>query len=87
MQSPGLACDLGFELNTVSRTTKPRCKVHSEFGVRGEPCLCQIPRPPAGIYQYVLLHKVWRRPGIKPRKSQFHKGWILINIPVSKATN
>jgi len=55
----------GFELNAVSRTTKPRCKVH---WVRSEPCLSNPSAPGQNLPVRTVAQSV-RRPGIEPRIS------------------
>jgi hypothetical protein len=67
----------GFELNAVSRTINPKCKVHR---VRSEPF--SNPSAPGRNYQSILLHKVCADRESNPESPET-EARIMLNIPVS----
>jgi hypothetical protein len=64
---------IGYELNSVSRTIKPRCKVHL---VRSEPCLSNPSAPGRNCPVHTLLHKLYADRESNPESLYSHIGRI-----------
>jgi hypothetical protein len=72
-----------FELKAVSRTTKPRCKVH---WVRSEPCLSNPSAPGRSLPVRTIAQSV-RRPGIEPGDSIVTEAGYAAKHSCQQATN